>query len=78
MRFLVIDGQGGRLGKLLIEEIRKEFPGEEIMAVGTNATAASTKPVWGHNDQSDNRGESGCCRMPQSRCYHRSHRHCYC
>ena len=42
MRFLVIDGQGGRLGKLLIEEIRKEFPGEEIMAVGTNATAAST------------------------------------
>ena len=42
MRFLVIDGQGGRLGKSLIEEIRKEFPGEEIMAVGTNATAAST------------------------------------
>ena len=42
MRFLVIDGQGGRLGKLLIEEIRKEFPGEEVMAVGTNATAAST------------------------------------
>lgn len=42
MRFLVIDGQGGRLGKLLIEEIRKEFPGEEIMAVGTNATATST------------------------------------
>lgn len=42
MCFLVIDGQGGRLGKLLIEEIRKEFPGEEIMAVGTNATAAAT------------------------------------
>ena len=42
MRFLVIDGQGGRLGKLRIEEIRKEFPGEDIMAVGTNATAAST------------------------------------
>lgn len=42
MRFLVIDGQGGRLGKLLIEEIRREFPGEEIMAVGTNATAAAT------------------------------------
>ena len=42
MRFIVIDGQGGRLGNLLIEVIRKEFPGEEIMAVGTNATAAST------------------------------------
>lgn len=42
MRFLVIDGQGGRLGKLLIEGIRREFPKEEILAVGTNGTATAT------------------------------------
>lgn len=42
MRFLVIDGQGGRLGKLLIEGIRKEFPQTEILAVGTNAVATAT------------------------------------
>lgn len=42
MCFLVIDGQGGRLGKLLIEEIRKAFPKEEILAVGTNAVATAT------------------------------------
>ncbi|MCI5688043.1 DUF3842 family protein [Anaerovoracaceae bacterium 42-11] len=42
MRFLVIDGQGGRLGKLLIEGIRKDFPQAEILAVGTNAVATAT------------------------------------
>ena len=42
MRFLVIDGQGGRLGKLLIEGIRKGFPQAEILAVGTNAVATAT------------------------------------
>ena len=42
MRFLVIDGQGGRLGKLLIEGIRKDFPQAEILAGGTNAVATAT------------------------------------
>lgn len=42
MRFLIIDGQGGRLGKLLIEELMAQFPGEEIMAVGTNTAATAT------------------------------------
>ena len=42
MVFLVIDGQGGRLGKLLIEGIRREFPAAEILAVGTNAMATAT------------------------------------
>lgn len=42
MRILVIDGQGGRLGKQLIESIRKAFPAAEITAVGTNSTATAT------------------------------------
>lgn len=36
---LVIDGQGGGIGRQLIEELRKSFPGAKITAVGTNSTA---------------------------------------
>jgi hypothetical protein len=37
---LVIDGQGGKLGKTLVENIKKSFPHLEIMAVGTNSAAS--------------------------------------
>ncbi len=39
MRILVIDGQGGRLGRKLVESIRRTCPASEIMAVGTNSMA---------------------------------------
>ena len=39
MRILVIDGQGGRLGRKLLESIRKVCPEAEITAVGTNSIA---------------------------------------
>lgn len=39
MKILVIDGQGGRLGRRLAETIRKEFPEAEITAIGTNSLA---------------------------------------
>ncbi len=40
MTTLVIDGQGGKLGKSLVENIKKAFPQVELMAVGTNSAAA--------------------------------------
>ena len=40
MTILVIDGQGGKLGKRLVESIKKSFPQVEVMAVGTNSVAA--------------------------------------
>ncbi len=42
---LVIDAQGGGLGKQLISDIRKELPEARVLAVGTNtaATAAMLK-----------------------------------
>ena len=40
MTILVIDGQGGKLGKTLVENIKKSFPHLEIMAVGTNSAAS--------------------------------------
>ncbi len=39
MRILVIDGQGGRLGRKLLENIRKTCPESESTAVGTNSIA---------------------------------------
>ena len=41
MRIVVIDGQGGRLGQLLVEAIIKENTGCELIAIGTNSIATS-------------------------------------
>lgn len=37
---LVIDGQGGGVGRQLVENIKKAFPLIKVMAVGTNALAS--------------------------------------
>lgn len=39
MNILVIDGQGGRLGRKLLESLRKTCPEARITAVGTNSMA---------------------------------------
>ena len=39
MNILVIDGQGGKLGRKLVESIRKNCPDAVITAVGTNSIA---------------------------------------
>ncbi len=39
MNILVIDGQGGKLGRKLLESIHKACPEAEITAVGTNSIA---------------------------------------
>lgn len=42
MRIAVIDGQGGGIGKAMVEKIRSELGAEvEIIALGTNALATS-------------------------------------
>ncbi len=42
MTILVIDGQGGGIGKRLVEELVKKIPtGIQIVAVGTNSVATS-------------------------------------
>ena len=40
-QILIIDGQGGMLGKQLVESTRKRIPGAEITAVGTNSIATT-------------------------------------
>ena len=41
MRILVIDAQGGGIGKQLIAAIRQDIPDARITAVGTNSNAAA-------------------------------------
>ena len=45
MRILIIDGQGGGVGRQLAAQIKQAFPDVELAAVGTNtiATAAMLK-----------------------------------
>ncbi len=42
MTFYVIDGQGGGIGRSLIERLRAELPQAQIVAVGSNAMATAS------------------------------------
>lgn len=41
MRILVVDGQGGGVGRQLAAQIKETFPDVQLMAVGTNTIATS-------------------------------------
>lgn len=51
MKIAVIDGQGGGIGKVVVEKIRKELPeNTEIIALGTNAVATMLMMKAGANE----------------------------
>jgi NAD(P)-dependent dehydrogenase (short-subunit alcohol dehydrogenase family) len=39
MRIAVIDGQGGGIGRGIVEKLKASLPNAEVLALGTNATA---------------------------------------
>ncbi|MCF0151031.1 MAG: DUF3842 family protein [Firmicutes bacterium] len=41
MKIVIIDGQGGRLGRMIVESIIKEDLRCELYAIGTNSTATA-------------------------------------
>lgn len=41
MKIMVMDGQGGGVGRGLVEAVRARYPGAEIIAVGANAAATA-------------------------------------
>jgi len=45
MNIVIIDGQGGKMGKMIVEQLKKSCPTLELTAIGTNsiATAAMMK-----------------------------------
>lgn len=42
MKIVILDGQGGRLGKLLVERVKSELPQAQVYALGTNSIATAT------------------------------------
>ncbi len=56
MNILVIDGQGGGIGRQLVARIKKEFPEVSLTAVGTNtiATAAMLSAGADHSATGEN------------------------
>ena len=41
MKVIVMDAQGGGMGKLLVEGLKRAMPEQKVIAVGTNALATS-------------------------------------
>ena len=39
---VIIDGQGGGVGRALTEAVKKTYPGAHVRAVGTNALPVKT------------------------------------
>lgn len=59
MRIAVIDGQGGGIGKHIVEQLRKRMPDLEILALGTNALATGAMLRAGATEGAS--GESAIC-----------------
>ena len=41
MKILIIDGQGGGLGRQLVTAVKEQYPESEVRAVGTNSAATN-------------------------------------
>ena len=41
MKIVIIDGQGGRMGRSVIEQLKTSYPDQELYAIGTNSIATS-------------------------------------
>lgn len=59
MRIAVIDGQGGGIGKHIVEQLRKKIPELNILALGTNALATGAMLRAGATEGAS--GESAIC-----------------
>lgn len=59
MKIAVIDGQGGGIGKHIVEQLRKKLPDLHILALGTNALATGAMLRAGATEGAS--GESAIC-----------------
>ena len=69
MKITVIDGQGGRIGKTIVERLKDAHPMQELYAIGTNslATAAMLKAGADYGATGENlislSGQSASCLL---------------
>ena len=48
MKIVVIDGQGGRLGKLLVEAVKDRFPQAEVNSCGVSVAGTQEMGLAGY------------------------------
>ncbi|MGE4485957.1 MAG: DUF3842 family protein [Oscillospiraceae bacterium] len=41
MKILIVDGQGGRIGALIVRRLKEDYPELKVVAIGTNSIATS-------------------------------------
>ena len=41
MRIVIIDGQGGRVGRTIVEKLKARIPDQELVVIGTNSIATA-------------------------------------
>ena len=51
MKIMIMDGQGGGVGRSLVEAIKEKYPEAELNAVGTNAMATSNMMKGGTTER---------------------------
>ena len=71
MTIMVIDGQGGKMGKGLVEQLKKLCPEDEILAIGTNSIATAAMLKAGADAGAT--GKPGGSHKPHRRHHCRSH-----
>ncbi|MDD4504424.1 MAG: DUF3842 family protein [Clostridiaceae bacterium] len=42
MKIVIIDGQGGKMGKMLVEQLKQNLPEVKLTAIGTNSIATAS------------------------------------
>ena len=63
MKILVIDGQGGGIGRQVVQAVKAAFPEADVTAVGTNSTAAAAMLKAGANRAATRENSvKVCCR----------------
>lgn len=61
MKIVVVDGQGGGIGKNLVERLKVQMPDSEIIAVGTNSIATAAMLRAGANAGATGENAVVCC-----------------
>ena len=74
MEILVIDGQGGGLGRQLVAAVKKAVPQAVVTAIGTNSAATSAMLKAGADRAAT--GENAGGGLPPGGCHFGAHRHC--
>ena len=63
MKITIIDGQGGRMGRAVIEQLKKNHPTLELYAIGTNSIATAAMLKAGADEAATGENAAAvCCR----------------